>query len=89
MQHHIGIGDLVPYPIGQIAGSLGDMRIGDQQQSHTPKLTQSVSVRARPTALRGLRRPEYLNHTVVFTYLKLGQRRWRDRQLMREGHPLQ
>ena len=38
MQHHVGIRHLVPYTAGQITGSLGDMRIGDQQEPHAPNL---------------------------------------------------
>ena len=37
--HHVGVGHLVPHPCRQVAGALGDMGIGDQQQPHGPNLT--------------------------------------------------
>jgi hypothetical protein len=42
VQHDVGAGHLIPYAAGQITGSLGDMRIGDQQKPHAPNLAHVV-----------------------------------------------
>ncbi|MDT7791179.1 MAG: hypothetical protein QOD59_615, partial [Mycobacterium sp.] len=39
VQHHIGIGHLIPHSAGKVTGPLGDVAVGDQQQSHALNLS--------------------------------------------------